>query len=248
MDETNPRLVKLIDRLDDRLAAMELTDRKASLMATGKVDAVRNIRRGSVPSVTVLNELAATLKCDTDYLLGNSDIVSQCEGLTITNSQPNLASFVTDRGSLPSDIPVFGTALGADVEYWTDSQVSMAIEQTDLNTGEVIDHFRRPAKLRERRDIYGLYVAGTSMEPAFEANTGILVDPRRAPSIRDYVVVYLKAGAEDGAAGALIKRLVKRTSDAIELEQFNPPAIFRIEKAKIGAIHRVIPWHEAMGA
>ncbi len=59
---------------------------------------------------------------------------------------------------MAQDVPVYGTALGA-------SRIidNNAIEQTTLNTGEVIAYFKRPVVLDGRVDVYGLYIQGSSM-------------------------------------------------------------------------------------
>jgi hypothetical protein len=241
MPRMTQRFTILTDRIDERLQAVGLTDRKASLDAVGKPDLIRNIRRGSEPGSTRLEALAARLGTTTDYLLGRTDVIAPPAAAPADG--PTLPSF----RDLPKDMPVFGTAIGAEVAYWSEHDGEVAIEQTDLNTGEVIDYYRRPPALRDRRDVYVLYVAGDSMSPAHEPGSAVMVDPRRSPSIQDYVVVYLRDRSDEFAAGVLIKRLVKRSGTFIELEQFNPPAVFRLETKQYRDMHRVIPWPEALG-
>ena len=229
----------LVDRIDARLQALSISDRKASLNAIGKPDMIRDIRRGKDPSGSRLSELARALETTSDYLVGATDAPA------IGGAAP--APAIPAAEELPRDIPVYGTALGADASFWSEHDGEVAIEQTDLNTGEVIDWYRRPPALRDRRDVYMLFTASDSMAPAYEAGRAIPVDPRRPPSIRDYVVVYLRAGDDDSAAAVLIKRLVKRSASYIELEQFNPPAVFRLEARQFSAMHRVMPWDEVLG-
>jgi len=45
----------------------------------------------------------------------------------------------------------------------------------------------------------------------------------------------------------LLKRLIRRSGSYIELEQFNPPAKFRVDAARVKAVHRVMRWAEASG-
>lgn len=144
------------------------------------------------------------------------------------------------------DIPVYGTALGGDAAYSEGEGGEIVVEQTDLNTGDVIDYFRRPPGLSSRKKVYGLYVSGTSMEPAFEAGAPLIVDPTRTPSIRDYVVVYLRNGEEedDAVSKVLVKRLMRRSSSFIELEQFNPHSEFRVSTKNVVSLHRVVPLAE----
>lgn len=139
------------------------------------------------------------------------------------------------------DIPVYGTALGAAEVIDGD-----AIEQTFLNTGEVIEYIKRPVILNGRTDVYGLYVVGSSMSPRFEEGEVIYVDPKRPPRNGDDVVVYLVDADGDGerAASVLVKRLMRSAVDFLELQQFEPRITFRIEQSRVTKKHRVIPWSE----
>ena len=233
-------LVALLDRIDERLGATGLSDRKASMNAIGKPDLIRDIRRGSFPSSVRLSKLADALATSVDYLLGSKDTAPAAA------SRP-----VPSPREMDKDIPVYGTAQGASVEFVSTHDGSICVEQTDLSGSEVIDQFRRPPGLRDRRDIYGLYVAGDSMEPKYESGHGILIDPKRPPAIRDFVVVHLRHGERDydvsAPAAVLIKRLAKRSATFVELEQYNPPGHFRVSTREILKMERVMPWDEAFG-
>lgn len=148
---------------------------------------------------------------------------------------------------LPRDIPVYGTTLGAPRDFSGE-----AIEQTMLNTGEAIEHLPRPTVLNGQKGAYGLYVQGSSMAPRFEdGDTVFIQDSRqgRPARIGDDVVVYLVDPTDEGgerAAAVLVKRLVRRNSDVVELEQFTPAVRFKIEAKKVLRIDRVIPWRELL--
>ena len=160
--------------------------------------------------------------------------------IPMPNAYPALSANLQTDGR---DIPVYGTALGAPLNLG-----DIAVEQTELNTYDVIDHFRRPAALRGRKDIYGVYIQGGSMSPRFQEGEIALVDPKRPPQVGDDVLVFTcePEGEGERISACLIKRLVRRTSDYIELEQFNPAHIFRLERASIKKVHRVIPWTELL--
>jgi phage repressor protein C with HTH and peptisase S24 domain len=156
------------------------------------------------------------------------------------------AAFTVQSASEPHDVPVRGTALGGDFETGQDGELRFA-ELTEVYTSETVDYIRRPASLARKRDIYALTIVGTSMQPRWDPGDPAYIDPNRAPSIEDDVAVQLKAAdGEDGdrVASVLIKRLRKRTTRYVELEQFNPPIVFRVEATDIAAIHRVIPRKE----
>ena len=232
----------MIERIDERLRALGLSDRKASLAAVDAPDLIRDIRRGSRPRAQSIASLARVLGVSTDYLHG----AAHAPMGIVSAPMPAEDRPVPVPSAMPQDIPVFGTALAAERDFTVEFDGNVAVAQINLNTGEVIDRFRRPPTLANRRDIYGLYVAGDSMEPKFESGQGIIVDPRRPPNTRDYVVVYLRA-EDDGAAAVLIKRLVRRSSTFLELEQFNPPARFRLTSQQYRDVHRIIPWDEVFG-
>jgi phage repressor protein C with HTH and peptisase S24 domain len=238
----NESLLLMLSRIDERLEALGISDRKASMMATGKADMIRDIRRGREPKGSRLAALAGALETTSAYLQGETDIAGE------PSSGDGIRRLVPAPQDMLQDIPVYGTAMGAEASFGTEASGDVAIEQTDLNTGEVVDRFRRPPNLQNRRDIYGLYVTGDSMEPAYESGQGIIVDPKRPAGARDYVVVYLRDRTDgDGAAGVLIKRLVRRSASWIELQQYNPPATFRIDARLYREVHRIMPWDEAFG-
>jgi len=146
------------------------------------------------------------------------------------------------------DVPILGTALGADriVD-------SLAIEQTFLYTDEVIGSAKRPVLLDGRADIYGIYVQGSSMDPAFEDGQLIFVEGKRQPRVGEYAIVYLRMNgldqeADDGHSSrtVLIKRLVKRSASFLELEQFNPRTTFTVDSKDVLKYHRVIPYTELL--
>lgn len=158
---------------------------------------------------------------------------------------PILAFRGEDR---PRDIPIVGTAQCADLEIDDDGKL-LNIETMEMDMGEVVDYARRTVKLDSRRDVYAIYHQGTSMQPRFEPGELSYVDPRRAPAAGAYVVVQLRR--PDEAEGELVhmvlaKRLVRTTSKFVELEQFNPAAIFRIERERIKHMHRIMPWDEVV--
>lgn len=144
------------------------------------------------------------------------------------------------------DLPMYGTALGAERDVNGE-----AIEQTTLNRAEVVAYAKRPVILNGNAAAYGLYVSGSSMEPRHMDGETIVIDPKGRLRNGDDVVVYLRthdADEDNGetARGVLVKRLVRRTSGYIELEQFNPAKVFRIEAHDYVRVDRVIPWSELL--
>ena len=156
---------------------------------------------------------------------------------------PRLAFRGDDR---PRDIPIVGTAECADIDFSSEDGI-VTIEMIEIDMDNVVDYARRPVTLDNRRDVYAIFFRGHSMVPRYEPGEIAYVDPARQPRARDYVIVQLRKGEGEDAdrtITALAKRLVRVSGTFVELEQFNPPATFRIERKQIAHIHRIIPWDE----
>lgn len=178
---------------------------------------------------------------------------AQFYGMTAPDSSPETRAQEVRAQSLPfmaegemRDVPVVGSALGADLEFTEDGE-SIFAEVTDLFLDEVQDYARRPAALLNRRDVYAVSVVGSSMSDRWDPGDPVYVDPKTTPRLGDDVVVYLRQS--DGADGermhsVLIKRLQKRTAAYLELLQFNPRQTFHVPTKDVAMIHRVIPYRE----
>jgi SOS-response transcriptional repressor LexA len=213
------------------------SDRQVSIEATGRPDLIRDMRRGRMPSADTIAKLAGVVGLSASELLNEDEAVLAPKDL------------IPPSTDLPADVPILGTALGADLVIDTDTQQPLSIEQTIVEPGEVVGYMRRLPALDRQREIYALYVVGSSMSPRFEPGEAVYVSPRRPPNIGDDVIVQVaepdfEAGHE--VRSVLVKRLVRRTAAFVELEQFNPPIRFKIETSRISAVHRVLPWSELL--
>jgi phage repressor protein C with HTH and peptisase S24 domain len=148
------------------------------------------------------------------------------------------------EGQLRRDVPVYGTAMGT---YKTGGE-GPEVEQAFIDYSDTIDYFTRPPRYSTSNSLYGLYVTGPSMEPKWASGDPLYVDSKRPPAIGDDVVVYLvrPSGSTEELEAVLIKRLVKQSPSFVELEQFNPPTTFRIDRKRIKAVHRVVPLRELL--
>lgn len=164
---------------------------------------------------------------------------------TGARSRPVKLPLLREPDEEPRDVPLLGTALGADFFVGEGGEHEFA-EVTDLNLDEIVDHIRRPVSLRNKRNIYALSVVGASMSPRFDPGDPAYIDPTATPRIGDDVVVYLRRLEDDAERvfSVLIKRLVKRTAAFVQLEQFNPPMTFELPVDRVERVHRVIPWRE----
>ncbi|MGY3607634.1 MULTISPECIES: S24 family peptidase [unclassified Bradyrhizobium] len=136
-------------------------------------------------------------------------------------------------------LPVLGVSLGGrdddrGPDFWMN--------------GETVAHVARPRKLEGRRNAFGLYVDGSSMEPRYFAGDLIVVE-KVPPAPGDDVVVELKGprGEDDADNPSFLKRLVARRGGFITVEQFNPPKRLDFDLKEIKNLFRVIPLKELMG-
>lgn len=204
--------------------------REVSRTATGKPDTVRNILRGrsKMPAADTLQQLANELGVTADWLLGRSDD-RMPKRHSARTSIPELP-----RAAPPVDVPVMGTAAG--------SHNSGAFQ---LNTG-VVDWIRRPPALIGARDIYALYVEGTSMEPQFRPGDLVYIHPHKPPRIGDAVIIQQKLSAGDDIT-ATIGILRRVNSEKILIEKHNPKAEIALDRASIISIHKVLTVNELFG-
>lgn len=139
------------------------------------------------------------------------------------------------RTEMPKDVPVLGTTMGGSRGDFS------------MNNGDPVDFARRPPKILNRKDVFCLFVQGTSMSPWRQPGDLVYVETARAARNGDYVVVEMQPEADD-LRPAYLKRLVKRASTKITLEQFTPPRTFEIELRKVGRILRIMDWSELLGS
>ena len=226
--------IDVANRAAELAVQKRLTEREASIDATGKPDLIRDMRRGRMPGSDRLQALADTLSTTVDFLLGTST----------SSVRPGEDPPATlDR--MPKDVPVYGTALGADLEVEDGGSV-VSVEQTIIELTDVVDRVLRHPGIAGDMDAYSLTVVGISMEPRWEDGDPIYITTRRQAAIGDYVVVQIRDGSEE-VVSALVKKLIGRRSDAYHLEQFNPPMCFWIPKAMVARMHPVLTPRELAG-
>lgn len=154
-----------------------------------------------------------------------------------TLEEPNVEAVLAKKPRTPrslrpfrpgSDlIPVLGLAEGGE-EGWS------------IWNGDTVAFVDRPPALGREAKAYALFVTGSSMIPRYYPKETIYASPSRAITIGAFVVVQLRAPKEGEAPRALVKRLAKRLSNKIVLEQFNPPRTFDISVNDIVSMHRIV--------
>ncbi|MBD8556879.1 helix-turn-helix transcriptional regulator [Rhizobium sp. CFBP 8762] len=224
----------LINRLNSLMKENGISANRLSIQATGARDTVRKILDGTTknPRVDTVSKLASVLGTTSQYLTGEDGTPEQVNTIlqNSTREIPTLPSRVT----MPLDIPVMGTAAGSH------TRGAFQFE------GGIVDYVRRPPALTEARDIYALFVEGTSMEPQYHPGDLIYVNPRKPPRAGDIVVVECKNGDHEPHEASIgIYR--RRTEKAIVIGKHNPPAEIEIKCDIVKGIHRVLTINELFG-
>ena len=237
----------LLERIDQRLAALGLNDRAASMKATGKPDSIRNIRRGRLPRADTLDRLATALKCSSDWLLGKATEAAPGEtrgfagrsaaiGGSLppsTDPPPPLRRARPSLDRAAANLPILGIAVAGKEGFF------------ELN-GEVHGYVERPAPLYGVQDAYALYVEDESMVPRYMPGELIFIHPRR-PITKDCFVVVQFRPEEDGQAPrALVKQYIRRGGGELYLREYHPAArMLTFSLESVLSIHRIIRGGEA---
>ena len=245
----------LADRVRQRMDALHLTMAAATEKAGLKRTFVADLLSGKKQTINGANaaKLAAALECSVDWLLHGKGDVAPSQGLLVrgageaaslepTGDAPTIRPGAEGevrradveiplRGSMPLDLPIYGTAAGSVIGTF----------QID----DVVDHARRPAGLVGTR-AYGLYVTGESMVPAFRPGDLVVLHPGRPVRIGDIVVVQTR-NFEQGPVIAYIKELVRITAEKLFLQQYNPQAVVELDRRVVVSMHRVLSTAELIG-
>ena len=248
---------QLHERIKRRIAELGLSEEAASLRVGNDRSYFRKLfdRPNSNPRADTLLKIAAALEADETWLLGKAsdpaDVAVQFETevnyLPAENRvvivQPKNIPRATNRQStppaparadMPLDVPVMGTAAGSHLR---------GAFQFD---GGIVDYVRRPPALVGAREIYGLYVEGSSMEPQYFPGDLIYVHPHRPARVGDIVVIQCKNG-EHAHSEATLGIYRRKTEKAVVIGKRNPQAEIEIAREHVISIHRVLTVNELFG-
>lgn len=134
---------------------------------------------------------------------------------------------------MPRNVPVLGTAAGGG-------------EGDFILNGDIAEYVRRPPGVANAPQIFAVWVTGDSMHPRYTEGDLIYVHPGRRPKIGDYVLIEM-VPTTDGSRPAFIKRLLRRSEEAIVVEQFNPAREVTFDARTVAHIYRILSTAELMG-
>jgi phage repressor protein C with HTH and peptisase S24 domain len=194
-------------------------------------------RHGNPTSETLQKLLDAIGLSLAEFEAGQAAVRTEVRGTGMAPQEVEAAW--ADRNA--ARVPVLGTAFGTELEELD------GIETTELMMSEVLDFLARPPSLANDQQAYAVTVIGDSQSPRFEAGEIAFVSPKAPVNVGDDVLVQLRNGDdnEEGSQLAgrvtlvLLKRLVKRTANFVELRQFNPDKTFKVPIDRVRRIHRV---------
>lgn len=121
----------------------------------------------------------------------------------------------------PRDLPVYGSFKGG-------------FDGNEIDYHNPVETIQRPPELMGVRNACAVYVINDSMEPRYFQGEMALVHPGQPPRAGDHVAVELTNG------NGMIKRLVRMTSDFVELAQYNPPEKQKIRRSEIAGVYKII--------
>gem|GEM_PF-242085 len=238
----------IADRIRERLNTMNLTAQGASLKAGLSRDALRKLlaNESQIPTGKTLTGLAQALEVSEQWILTGSNAIpdkvqdpASGSGTFLHHAQRGRSEVraanvpLPTRFDMPDDVPVRGTAAG--------SHLKGAFQFTS----DAIDYVRRPPALMGARDIYALYVEGSSMEPQYFPGDLVYVHPHKPPRVGDVIVV--QAAVDDANVEATLGVYVKRTEQFLVILKRNPEAHVQLKRERVKAIHKVLTTNELFG-
>lgn len=172
---------RLIERIDERLAALSKSERGASLEATGKPDTIRNMKRGNAPRLDAVVNLARVLEVSVDWLIGaDADTpvtfrtakIPAHPGEAIADGNPATVSMEEVDGLLGAGL----TTDAANHVVPVGDTGSQYADNVRATWGIPADYLANELKAdRARTKI--IEVKGDSMEPTLETGDRVMVDP-----------------------------------------------------------------------
>ena len=215
----------LVDRIDERLAALGMSARAASLAAGGSADLIRSLKNGSTrsPRAETLIRLASVLETTPDWLLGADS--TPAPGKRMKEDQASTRTPI-------KQLPIHGLAAGSFTGSFSMSH-------------DPVEWIACPSGLANVKDAYGLIVTGSSMEPAFFPGDYVFINPNRPPRLGDHVVIQ---EAREGGIVTTIARFERVTESHVIVSKYNPLSQIKIDRKAVLMVHRVMTVREIVGS
>ena len=252
----------LIERVAERIAALGVTERQASIDATGTPDALRYIRtRRAMPSPPRLRAIAYRLQATEDYLLGRvqenratpkplpAKMLLEDSGEVVAQLTKEIDDWFAKNErlrerliELPDDIEVYETRTEWEaIQGETPEDISM-VEIVRIQWGLPIANFKRQPALFRSNHVYAIYMPSVTMEPVIGSGTPVLANAKRPAKPGDLVLVQMARDDSERSeiyVRFLIGRLVSQNASTIRIEEFNPARKFFVDRRTVESVHRI---------
>lgn len=231
------------ERLAERLKAVGLSERKASLQATGQPDTIRFMRtRGTMPSFDRMFAISRVLEASPKYLFGQSDVNDyEAHKETIKNASRFTDSALKQRIAGARQIPVMGSnSLSGPIpeEDGTEQELTL----TSISH-KVIGFVSAPIGYDANR-LRATYVSDPAMVPLFDPDVPVVFDLNEHPRSGDYAMLFIAGTAPSGqkleGTAFMLRRIIDQTEEWVTVEQLQPLRRSRFEKESIGNALRVL--------
>jgi phage repressor protein C with HTH and peptisase S24 domain len=220
-------------RIKARLDALGKSARGASLEAGLGASTIRNVLEGrsQSPRGVTLAALARVLETSESWIL-HGDPAREAPASALPFTQTAAPAATGLRYKAPPRLfddgdrmPVYAAAEGGN--------------GTMIVSTDEIDRIPRPHTLEGIAEAYGILITGESMVPAFRPGDTAWVNPR-LPPIRDCEVILYQVNDRDGEAVASIKQLAGWSDREWQVQQWNPPKKFKLDRGLWKTCHRVV--------
>lgn len=132
-------------------------------------------------------------------------------------------------------VPVLYPPGRPDVPVWASAQAGE--DGAIVLTPDPIDYIHRSDRMRGVKNPFAFYVVGTSMSPAIEHGTQVVINPSLPPMAgRDHVFIQ---DLPDGTMKAMVKRLIRSTERSWRVRQFNEPKDFDLLRSLWSKAYRI---------
>lgn len=230
------------DRILERLAALGLTERKASLLATGQPDTLRFIRtRGTVPSIGRMFKIAKALEATPDYLLGHTDVNEWDRNKSAIDAASHFSDgAISDTVDISRTVPVINSkskSLDVSLPGHPDFPVTM----TSI-TKDVIGFVAAPMGTSAKK-LMATYINDPAMSPMFDNQAPVVFELERQPASGDYAIIFIGGeveGREVRGSSFLLRKIVDQTRDWLTVEQHSPPMRLNFPRENAKSFARVL--------
>lgn len=245
----------LAERIARRLSDLGISERAASLEATGRPDAIRYIRtRNTMPGASRLINLATVLNTSVAYLIGSADDPAPTVYPRSNTTSTELAweqqeRIVESSGQRWGFTFCFYSEEIAPVEL-----IDMSGNPVLINAARIYNHsieaFEIPTVFEGWATI-GIRLPVESLDPAFARGKPFVFGLGEDARIGDYCAIFLSiVGNMQEAAPvfgeALFGRLMGINDSELIISQHSPPLVFRMPKDRFVRLARGVTFEDLL--